>query len=250
MKVCIIIPTLNEIQGLREIVPSIKPEWYDRLIILDGGSTDGTLEYAKEKQYEVIVQKKPGMRMAYIECYEHVREDIVITFSPDGNSIVETIPLLIEKIKEGYDMVIASRYKDEAKSHDDTLITGIANFMFTSLISLFGYPYTDAMVIFRAYRRDVPERLKLNVIRKPLYEKYIGRYVSWEPLMSIRAARAKLRITEIPSDEPKRMDEDHKGYILPTSRINHFKAGFACLFQLIEEFIFSLILLFSRLLRC
>lgn len=238
MKVCVVIPTLNELQGLKAIVSNIKQEWYDRIIILDGGSTDGTLEYANEKKYEVIVQKRPGMKMAYIECYEHIREDIVVTFSPDGNSIVETIPLLIEKIKEGYDIVIASRYKDKAKSYDDTLLTGIGNFIFTSLISLFGYSYTDAMVMFRAYRRDVPEKLKLNTTRGPLYEKYIGRYVSWEPLMAIRAAKAKLRIAEIPSDEPERIDEEHKGHILPTTRINHFKAGFACLFQLFEELIF------------
>ena len=238
MKVCIIIPTLNEIQGLREIVPSIKPEWYDRVIILDGGSTDGTLEYAKEKNYEVIIQKRPGMRMAYIECFESIKEDIVITFSPDGNSVVETIPLLIEKINEGYDMVIASRYKGEAKSYDDTFITGIANVIFTLLISLFGYSYTDAMVMFRAYRKDVPEKLNLNLVRNPIYEKYVGRHVSWEPLMSIRAAKAKLRIAEIPSDEPKRIDEDYKSHILPKTRINHFKAGFACLFQVFEEMVF------------
>lgn len=237
MKVCIVIPTLNEIQGLKEIVSKIPKEWYDRIIVLDGGSKDGTIEYARQNNYEVIVQKKPGMRMAYIECYEHIKEDIVITFSPDGNSIVDTIPLLIEKIGDGYDMVIASRYKDKAKSYDDTLITGIANAVFTSLISLFGYPYTDAMVMFRAYRREVPEKLRLNIVRGEKYEKYIGRYVSLEPLMSIRAAKEKLKIAEISSDEPERIDEDHKGYLVPKSRISHFKSGFACLFQVIEEFV-------------
>lgn len=238
MKVCVVIPTLNEIQGLRWIASNMRREWYDNIIILDGGSTDGTVEYAREKNYEVIIQKKPGMRMAYIEWYPHITEDIVITFSPDGNSIVETIPLLIEKIKEGYEMVIASRYKDEARSYDDTWITGMANVAFTRLISLFGYRYTDAMVMFRAYKRDVPARLKLNVLRGEFYEKYIGRYVSWEPLMSIRAAKNRLKIAEIPSDEPQRIDEQFKGHILPTSRINHFKSGLACLFQLFEEAIF------------
>jgi len=176
--------------------------------------------------------------MAYIECYQQIDEDIIITFSPDGNSIVETIPLLIEKIKEGSDLVIASRYKDGAISYDDTWLTGVGNFIFTSLISLFGYHYTDALVIYRAYRVNVPERLRLNIPRHPLYEKYIGRFVSWEPLMSIRAAKAKLRISEVPSDEFKRIDEDNCGYLLPTSRIHHFKSGIACLVQLLEELIF------------
>ena len=127
---------------------------------------------SQRKNYEVIVQKRRGIRMAYIECYDHIKEDIIITFSPDGNSLVETIPMLAEKIKEGYDMVIfASRYKDEAKSYDDTLITGAANFVFSLILSLLGYRHTDAMVMLRAYRRDVPDKLKLNMVRSPLYEK-------------------------------------------------------------------------------
>ena len=103
MKVCIVIPTMNELQGLKEIVSKIKPEWYDRIIILDAGSVDGTIKYAKDAGYDVVIQKKPGVRMAYIECQKFIKEDIIITFSPDGNSIVETIPLLADEIKRGYD---------------------------------------------------------------------------------------------------------------------------------------------------
>lgn len=238
MTVCIVIPTLNELEGLKKIVPQITANWYQRIIILDGGSKDGTIEYAKDHGYEVVVQKRPGMRMAYIECYGYINEDIVITFSPDGNSVVETIPELIKEMEDGYDMVIASRYKEGAKSYDDTKITGIANYIFSSIISLFGYQYTDAMVMFRAYRKEVPDKLKLNVLRSEFYEKYIGRYVSWEPLMSIRAAKMKMKIAEIPSDEPSRIDEDHKGYLLSKSRISHFKSGITCFFQVIEEFVF------------
>jgi glycosyltransferase involved in cell wall biosynthesis len=238
MKVCIVIPTLNELQGLKGIVSKIRPEWFDRIVILDGGSVDGTIQYAKDAGYDVVVQKKPGVRMAYIECQEYLNEDIIITFSPDGNSIVETIPLLVDEIKRGYDMVIASRYKGNAKSYDDTFITGLANAAFSFLISLFGFRYADAMVMFRAYRSDVPNKLKLNIERSRLYEKFIGRYVSWEPLMSIRAAKAKLKISEIPSDEPLRIDEEHKSGILRTTRINHYRAGLACLSQLFEEAIF------------
>lgn len=237
MKVCIVIPTLNEIQGLKEIVPKIKPEWYDRLIILDGGSTDGTVEYAKEKKYEVISQIKPGMRMAYIESYKQIKEDIIVHFSPDGNSLPETIPLLIEKIKEGYDLAIGSRYREGAKSYDDTFLTGLGNSVFIKLISLFGFHYTDTLVMLRAYHKDVPKKLGLNIIRGDFWEKYIGRWVSWEPLMCIRAAKLKLKITEIPSSEPQRIDEQHLGNLLPTSRINHYKAGFVVLIQVMEEFI-------------
>lgn len=47
MKITLLIPTLNEIDGMKAIMPRIKKEWYAQLLIVDGGSTDGTLEYCK-----------------------------------------------------------------------------------------------------------------------------------------------------------------------------------------------------------
>lgn len=171
-----------------------------------------------------------------MQTHPHVRGDVVITFSADGNSRLEAIKELIEKMRKGYDMVIASRYLGDAKSDDDTLLTAFGNFLFTKSISCFGYGYTDAMVMYRAYRRDLPDRLELTKLRSPLWEKHIGRYVSWEPQMSIRCAKARLKIGEIPSSEPVRLDEQTgTRWLLPTSRIRHFRTGFACLMQMIEE---------------
>lgn len=47
MKVTLLIPVLNEIGGMKEIMPKIRREWYDQLIVVDGGSGDGTIEFAK-----------------------------------------------------------------------------------------------------------------------------------------------------------------------------------------------------------
>lgn len=237
-KVTLIIPTLNEIKGMKVIMPRIKPEWYDQLIILDAGSTDGTIEYAKEHGYEVFLPKRAGLRKELIENFKkNVKGDILITFSPDGNSIPELIPNLVNKIKEGYDMVIVSRYFQGAKSYDDTFITGLANKIFTNVISfLYGFKYTDAMVIYRGYRREVVERLGILDPRSEWYEKYVGRYVSWEPQLSVRCAKNRLKIAEIPGDEPKRVGDDGvKKGLLPPSRISHFRAGFACLYLVLDE---------------
>lgn len=237
MKVTLVIPTLNEIDGVKVIMPRIKPEWYDQLIILDGGSTDGTVEYLKGLGYEVSFQKVVGLRRAFIENYKNIKGDIIITFSPDGNSIPELIPSLSAKIKEGYDMVIVSRYLGKAKSYDDTFITGLANRIFTATISiLFGFRYTDAMVIYRGYRKEAVEDLEILKPRSDFYEKHIGRYVSWEPQLSIRCAKNRLKIGEIPGDEPRRIEDEHKTGILPSSRIRHFRVGFACLALIIDEF--------------
>ena len=239
MKVSLLVMTLNEVEGLKAIMPRIKRDWIDQIIVVDGGSTDGSIEYAREMGYEVAFQKERGIRLALIENYPNIKGDIIITFSPDGNSVPEEIPPLIEKMKKGYDMVIVSRYLGEARSFDDTFISRLGNWSFTKIINfLFGFHYTDALVMFRAYKREVPEKLGIIKRRSALYERFIGRYISWEPQLSVRCAKRRLKITEIPGDEPLRVeDKGSRGNrMLPPSRIYHFRSGFACLYMFFEEF--------------
>jgi glycosyltransferase involved in cell wall biosynthesis len=211
VKTTLLIPVMNEIDGIRQIMPKIRPEWYDQLLILDGNSTDGTLEYFKEGGYDVYVQKRKGLRHGYTEIYDRIEGDVVITFSPDGNSIPELIPALVKKMEEGYDMVIVSRYKDEAKSYDDDAITRFGNWIFTGLINLLhGGRYTDAMVIFRAYRKELIDQLDLRRDKTYWPEMIFRTVLSWEPVMSVRSAKKKLRVAEIAGDEPSRIGGERK----------------------------------------
>ncbi len=230
MKTTLLVPTLNEIDGLRAIMPQIDRSWCDQILIVDGNSTDGSQKFAIENGYELVVQKGKGMRNAYISAYPHIKGDIIITFSPDWNSLSEKIPPLIDRIKEGYDMVIVSRYLEGARSYDDDVLTKYGNWFFTSIINfLFNGKYTDAMVIFRAYKKDLLDRLNiLSTDHSSLWNRYIGRRVSIEPLLSVRCAKFQMNYSEIPGDEPKRLSGVRK--MMP------FRTGSACLFQIIHEF--------------
>ena len=141
-----------------------------------------------------------------------VEGDVILTFSPDGNSPPESIPLLIEKMKEGYDLVIGSRYLEDAKSYDDDFITSFGNWFFTKTANLLhGGHYTDAMVILRIFKKSLIYDLELD--KDEAYEvpeRIFGTNVSWEPLMSVRAARRKVKIGEIPVDEPERIGGERK----------------------------------------
>ncbi len=230
MKVTLLIPTLNEIDGMKEIMPKIHKDWYDQLLIIDGQSTDGTIEYCKEKGYEIVVQQKKGMRNAYMEALPHVTGDVVLTFSPDGNSIPELIPECIAKLKEGnYDMVIVSRYAEGAKSYDDDAITAFGNKMFTTFINWFhGGHYTDAMVIYRAYRKSLITELDLDKDASYAFEEKLFRTnISIEPLLSIRCAKRKLKVAEIPGDEPAREGGERKLQVL--------RWGAAYMFEVFRE---------------
>jgi glycosyltransferase involved in cell wall biosynthesis len=213
MKITLLVLTLNEIIGMKEIMPQIQKEWIDQILVLDGGSTDGTIEYAKEQGYDVHVQTKKGIRFAYIESIPMIEGDVIISFSPDGNSPVEAIPRLIKKFKEGdYDLVIGSRYLGDAKSDDDDIVTKFGNWLFTRTVNfLHRANYTDAMVIYRIYKKSIIEQLDLDKDKSYTFvEKIFRTVISWEPLMAVRAAKAKLKIGEIPVDEPERIGGERK----------------------------------------
>ncbi|HEX4999458.1 MAG TPA: glycosyltransferase family 2 protein [Terriglobia bacterium] len=229
MKTTILALTLNEIDGVRAILPQIDRSWYSQLIVVDGGSTDGTIEWCREQGYEVYVQKRRGIRFAYLEVLPHIKGDVVLTLSPDGNCAPDVIPRILEKMDEGYDLVIGSRYIGDSKSEDDDIVTGFGNWLFTRTVNtLHRASYTDAMVIYRAFRTSLIYDLDLD--KEPSYalpEKLFGTIISWEPLMSVRAAKRRMKIGEVPAGEPPRIGGVRKLQI--------FRWGAAYYFQFWRE---------------
>jgi len=207
MKVTLLIPTLHEIEGMKKIMPQIKKEWVDQILVVDGNSNDGTKEFCEQSGYEFLLQKGKGLKQAYFTALPHIKGDVVITFSPDGNSDASRIPDLVAKMREGFDMVIVSRYLDWAKSDDDDMITGFGNWLFTKTVNvLFGSKLTDVMVMYRAFKKEIIYKLKLHEEKSySLVEKLFFTDISWEPLLSARAAHQKLSLAEIPGDEPPRI---------------------------------------------
>ena len=228
-KVTLLVIELNELEGMKTIMPRINNDWVDEILIVDGGSTDGTIEWAESNGYKVYVQKREGLRHAYSEALLLITGDVIITLSPDGNSIPELIPDLLEKMSEGNDMVIASRYLGTAKSDDDDYVTAFGNWFFTRTVNiLHGGNYTDVMVIYRAWRKQIYYDLELDSddgYKMP--EKLFFTNMGPEPLLSVRALKRKLRIAEIPGDEPERIGGERKLQI--------FRWGAAYYFQFIRE---------------
>jgi glycosyltransferase involved in cell wall biosynthesis len=204
--VTLLVFAMNEIDGMRVIMPRVRRDWVDQILIVDGQSTDGSQEYAQQHGYEMVVQSKAGGRHAFNEAFPLVRHDVVVTFAPNGKLLPELIPALIEEMRQGRDMVIASRYLGPAHSYDDHLASRFANWFFTTAINrLFGGRYTDAMNLYRAYRTELFWSLALEDDSGRAMEKLLGTVLGIEPLLSIRAAKKKLVVAEIPGDEPTRI---------------------------------------------
>lgn len=235
MKTTLIVPALNEKVGLQAIMPRVKPEWCQQVIIMDGGSNDGTADEARRMGYEVFTACQRGLWNEYREVFMSgmVKGDIVITFSPDGNSLPEGIPILAQAVELlGYDMVIGSRYACGARSADDTKLTRIGNWLLTKIVNVVcGGRYTDALVMLRAYRKEIIDKLGFTKETPRIHRWAQGKtgLASWEPPMSIRASKAKLKIGEIPIEEPPAYRERNQ---------NTFTHGFILLAQILYEGLF------------
>ena len=220
MSIAIFVLTLDEIVGVNLIMPQVKKEWAEQIVFVDGGSTDGTVERAKELGFDVIHQHNKGEGNACRVGTDATKSDYVMFFSPDGNDLPEDIPKLIQKSKEGHDIVHISRFGKKSQSDDAGWLDRFGNNMFTFLVNIFfGGNYTDSLNGFRIFKRDAFERLETQseslVIDQETY---------------IRALKKKFKSCEIDGDEPSRIGGERK--MKPVS------TGAQLGWQIIKEFIY------------
>jgi len=216
----IIVLTLDEIDGVSAIMPRVRMEWAEEIVFVDGGSTDGTIEKAGELGFKVIHQKNKGEGNAFRIGVEGTKSDNVMMFSPDGNDVPEDIPVLINKLKEGYDVVHVSRFGKNSISEDAGSLDRFGNNMFTFLVNVFfGGHLTDALNGFRILKREIMMDLKTD-----------AQYLNIEQQICIRTLKKKYRIYEIEGKEPKRIGGQRK--------MRPLIVGAQLSWQIIKEFIF------------
>ena len=220
MSTSLIITTLNEIDGIKKILPQIKKEWVDEIIIVDGGSTDGTVEKAKEMGFKVIKQKIPGHGGALLTGIEESTGDKIIIFGSDGSNETSEIPQLVEKGLEGFDQVIISRFGKTSINEDAGMIDGFGNKMFAFMTNIFfGGKLTDSLNCSRLFTRKAISEINLSELSLCAVEQ-----------ISARGLKRKQRIYEIVGNERARVGGERKMHRIPT--------GSTLTSMIIKEFIF------------
>lgn len=200
MKTSLIIPTLNEATCIAQTLSEIPKGAIDEVIVVDGHSQDGTAEIVRNLGYKVVMQKSKGYGGGFSEGVEAATGDVVILMDADGSHNPADIPLLLDKIKEGYDYVLAVRYVPGQHSDDDTLIRHTGNMLFTFLVNLIHKIFiSDALYLYTAIRKD-----KFHLIKPKSY----GFEYCVEIL--IRAHKAGLKIAQVPSVERMRVGGESK----------------------------------------
>ena len=198
LKKTLVLYTMNEINGVKSIFDRIPIHLFDQFFVMDNHSDDGTVEFLEEQDVRVIQQKKPGRTNALIEAVGYAIGDIIVNLSSDGNEKPEDIPKILEKFDEGYEMVTASRFLPDSKVDvgDDKLrIRVFGNKLCAFLVNAcWGTNVTDTTNALRGITKSCYKRAKLNTF---------GYTENFQ--LTIRCAKLKIKIAEVPTEELPRI---------------------------------------------
>jgi glycosyltransferase involved in cell wall biosynthesis len=111
IKITALICALNEADNLQHVLPTI-PDWVDEVLLVDGHSTDNTVETAKNLRPDMNVIQQPGKGKGDALKYgiKNAAGDIIVTLDADGSTDPEEIPKFIEPLLHGYDFAKGSRF--------------------------------------------------------------------------------------------------------------------------------------------
>ena len=187
--VCVVIPVLNEEETIGGVISRIPRGSVDDIIVADGGSRDKTVEIATEMGARIIDAGK-GYGRACLKGALAANDAcrLVVYIDGDGSDFPEELPNLVAPIAAGtHDFVIASRARGSRERGSMGWHQLTAGRTIGAIVGLLcGFRYTD-MCAFRAIRRDALLALDM---REMTY--------GWNLEMQMKAARAGLRILEIP----------------------------------------------------
>ena len=229
--VSVVVPARNEGRHLVEVLDQL-PNWVDEILVIDGNSSDNTLEIAKSysRVNYSARQRSNGKGAALSAGFAKAKSDFVAIIDADGSMD----PGELEKFMElalTNDVVKGSRYLPGGGSTDLTFVRSFGNRLLTKLANLlFSQNWTDMAYGFAVFRREILEDLALinyDAQGSIFSHKAYGQGFEIETLMFTRAARRHLKIAEIPSFESER--------ISGSSNLRAIRDGFRVLICLFIE---------------
>lgn len=194
--VSVIIPTLNEAENLPHVLPRI-PDWVDEVVLVDGNSTDNTVQVARELRSDIhiIRQQGQGKGAALRQGFAAARGDIIVMLDADGSTDPAEMGRYVRYLRDGADFVKGSRFLQGAGTTDMTSFRRLGNAFLTTFVKwLFGCSYTDLCYGYMAFWARVLPQLSLDADGFEI-----------ETLISLRALRAKLHVLEVHSFEAPRL---------------------------------------------
>jgi glycosyltransferase involved in cell wall biosynthesis len=195
LRVTLVVPAMNEENNITWVLARL-PGRVDEVVLVDGHSTDRTVQLARAARPDIVVvdQRGVGKGAALRTGFEAATGDLIVMMDADGSMEPAEITSFVTALERGYDFVKGSRRLPGGGSADLTAIRRLGNRALTSAVNvLFLVPFSDLCYGFVAFRRDRLEQLALT-----------AQGFEFETEIAIHAVKAGLRIAEVPSVESPR----------------------------------------------
>ncbi|MFE9683399.1 glycosyltransferase family 2 protein [Streptomyces sp. NPDC002701] len=190
--VSVVIPAMNEAENLPYVFKTL-PQWIHEVVLVDGNSTDDTVQVARElwPDVKVVTQLGKGKGDALITGFAACTGDIIVMVDADGSADGHEIVSYVSALVSGADFAKGSRFANGGGTDDMTPVRKLGNWaLCTAVNRKFGARYTDLCYGYNAFWRHCLDKIDLDCTGFEV-----------ETLMNIRVVKAGLRVQEIPSHE-------------------------------------------------
>jgi len=203
-EIYVIIPAINEEASIAKVINDIPENFVKEVVVIDNGSVDNTIETASNAGATVLTEPIKGYGAACLKGMDHIfakckDEDVIVFIDGDYSDYPEEMKKIAAPVaNENYDMVIGSRIlgKKLGMTEEDSLLpqAEFGNWLSTALIKLFWkYEFTD-LGPFRAVKVSSLKKMKMADMN-----------YGWTVEMQIKAAKLKMKCTEVPVRYRKRI---------------------------------------------
>ncbi|KES06819.1 glycosyl transferase [Streptomyces toyocaensis] len=216
--VSVVIPAMNEAENLPYVFKTL-PDWIHEVVLVDGNSTDDTVEVARGlwPGVRVVGQRGKGKGDALRAGFEACTGDIVVMVDADGSADGSEIVSYVSALVSGADFAKGSRFANGGGTDDMTFVRRLGNRVLCAVVNRkFGARYTDLCYGYNAFWRHCLDKIDLDCTGFEV-----------ETLMNIRVVKAGLKVQEIPSHEYLR--------IHGTSNLRAVRDGFRVLRVILGE---------------
>jgi glycosyltransferase involved in cell wall biosynthesis len=218
LTVSVVIPTKNEARNLGWVLEHL-PACVDEVIVVDGQSTDGTVDVARAVRPDVVIvdERTPGKGAALRAGFGAARGDVIVMLDADGSMDPAEIDQFVSVLASGYDFAKGSRFAPGGGTSDMTMLRWLGNWGFVKATNiLFRASFSDLCYGYCAFKRSVLPDLALT-----------AQGFEIETELVLHAVKAHLAVAEIPSFEsPRRFGE---------SNLNTFRDGWRVFKTILRE---------------
>jgi hypothetical protein len=217
-KVSVVVPAMNEERNIGQVLSEL-PDDLHEVILVDGNSSDNTIEAARQAYPEIRVTSQSGRGKgdAFRTGFAAVTGNLVVMLDADGSADPAEINRFVAALEAGADFAKGSRYMEGGGSADITKLRSLGNTVLSGTANLLhGTHFTDLCYGYNAFWARCLPFISLDV---PGFEV--------ETLINLRMASAGMKITEVPSYEKERMHGE--------SNLKTFRDGFRVLGTIFRE---------------